>query len=55
MKAAIHITVESEIGKHVQEIACWERNEYRLEDIGLTLARASACWRLFRRFRWSSK
>jgi hypothetical protein len=42
MKAAIHITVESENGKHVQEIACWERNEYRLEDIGLTLAESKS-------------
>jgi hypothetical protein len=38
MKAAVQITLETEVGQQVQEIASWERNEYRLEDIGLTLA-----------------
>ena len=38
MKAAIQITLETEVGQQVQEIASWERNEHRLEDNGLTLA-----------------
>ena len=31
---------ESEVGQHVQEIACLERKEHRLEDVGLTLREA---------------
>ena len=38
MKAAIQITLETEAGQQVEEIARWERSEHRLEDIGLTLA-----------------
>jgi len=38
MKAAIQITLETEAGRQVEEIARWERSEHRLEDIGLTLA-----------------
>lgn len=37
MKAVIEIRVETEGGLHVQEIACWERDEHRLADIGLSL------------------
>jgi len=40
MNARIHITVETEVGQHVEEIACWDRDQHRLEDIGLTLAEA---------------
>jgi hypothetical protein len=42
MKAHIQITIETEIGQHVQQIACWERNEHRMEDIGLTLAESKS-------------
>lgn len=42
MKARIQITVETEVGQQVQEIACWERHEHRLEDIGLTLAESKS-------------
>jgi hypothetical protein len=42
MKAAIQITLETEVGQQVQEIASWERNEHRLEDIGLTLAESKS-------------
>lgn len=38
MKARIQITVETESGQYSQELACWERREHRLEDIGLTLS-----------------
>ena len=37
MKFLIHLIAESEVGQHVQEIACLERKEHRLEDVGLTL------------------
>jgi hypothetical protein len=40
MKFLIHLVAESEAGQHVQEIACLERKEHRLEDIGLTLREA---------------
>jgi hypothetical protein len=42
MKARIQITVETEVGQKVQEIASWERHEHRLEDIGLTLAESKS-------------
>ncbi len=42
MKAHIQITIETEFGQHVQQIACWERKEYGLEDIGLTLAESKS-------------
>src|SRR4029453_8070520 len=38
MKTRIQITIETELGQHVEEIACWERHGHRPEDIGLTLA-----------------
>jgi hypothetical protein len=41
MKARIQVTIESEVGPQVQEIACWNREGHRLEDIGLTLAEAN--------------
>lgn len=28
MKAHIQITIQTEVGQHVQEIACWERKEH---------------------------
>jgi hypothetical protein len=37
MKSRIQIIIETEVGQHVEEIACLERDGYRLEDIGLTL------------------
>ena len=40
MKFLIHLIAESEVGQHVQEIACLERKERRLEDVGLTLREA---------------
>ena len=40
MKFLIHLIAESEVGQHVQEIACLERKEHRLEDVGLTLREA---------------
>jgi hypothetical protein len=40
MKFLIHLIAESEVGQQVQEIACLERKEHRLEDIGLTLREA---------------
>jgi hypothetical protein len=40
MKLLIHLIAESEVGQHVQEIACLERKEHRLEDAGLTLLKA---------------
>jgi hypothetical protein len=40
MKFLIHLVTESEAGQHVQEIACLERKEHRLEDVGLTLREA---------------
>jgi hypothetical protein len=40
MKFLIHLVAEFEAGQHVQEIACLERKEHRLEDIGLTLREA---------------
>jgi hypothetical protein len=43
MKFLIHLVAESEAGQHVQEIACLERKERRLEDIGLTLREAKKC------------
>ena len=42
MRARIQITIETEVGQHVEEIACWERQEHRLEDIGLTLAESKS-------------
>ena len=45
MKFLIHLVAESEAGQHVQEIACLERKEHRLEDVGLTLREAKkAAW-----------
>ena len=40
MKFLIHLIAESEVGQQVQEIACLERKEHRLEDVGLTLREA---------------
>ena len=40
MKFLIHLVAESEAGQHVQEIACLERKEHRLENVGLTLREA---------------
>jgi hypothetical protein len=40
MKLLIHLVAESELGQHVQEIACLERKEHRLENVGLTLREA---------------
>ena len=37
MRFLIHLGAESEAGQRVQEIACLERNEPRLENIGLSL------------------
>ncbi|GAC1456045.1 MAG: hypothetical protein PVSMB10_14030 [Pseudarthrobacter sp.] len=42
MKARIQITIETEVGQYVQEIACWDRKEHRFEDIGLTLAESKS-------------
>jgi len=38
MKARIQITIETDVGPYVEEIACCERPAHRPEDIGLTLA-----------------
>lgn len=35
MKFLIYLVAESEAGQHVQEIACLERKEHRLEEVGL--------------------
>ena len=43
MKFFIHLVAESEAGQHVQEIACLERKEHRLEEVGLTLREAKNC------------
>ena len=40
MKFLIHLIAESGVGQQVQEIACLERKEHRLEDVGLTLREA---------------
>jgi hypothetical protein len=40
MKLLIHLIAESGVGQHVQEIACLERKEHHLEDVGLTLLEA---------------
>jgi hypothetical protein len=40
MKFLIHLVTESEVGQHVQEIACLERKEHRLEEVGLALREA---------------
>jgi hypothetical protein len=40
MKFFIHLVAESEAGQHVQEVACLERKEHRLEEVGLTLREA---------------
>jgi hypothetical protein len=42
MKIAIKITLETEDGQHEQEIACWVRNQHRLEDIGMTLSESKS-------------
>ena len=42
MRARIQITIETEGGQHVEEVACWERQEHRVEDIGLTLAESKS-------------
>jgi hypothetical protein len=36
----IHLVTESEVSQHVQEIACLERKEHRLEEVGLALREA---------------
>jgi hypothetical protein len=38
MKARMQITIETDVGPYVEEMACWERPAHRLEDIGPTLA-----------------
>jgi hypothetical protein len=40
IKLLIHLIAESEVGQHVQEIACFERKEHRLKGLGLTLREA---------------
>src|SRR6476659_5779685 len=40
MKFLINLVTESEVGQHVQEIACLERKEHRLEEVGLALREA---------------
>jgi hypothetical protein len=40
MKFFIHLVAESEADQHVQEIACLERKEHRLEEVGMTLREA---------------
>jgi len=40
MRFLIHLAAESEAGQSLQEIACLERNEPRLENIGLSLREA---------------
>ena len=40
MKFLIHLVTESEVGQHVQEIACLERKDHRLEEVGLALREA---------------
>ena len=40
MRFLIHLVAESEAGQRLQEIACLERNEPRLENIGLSLREA---------------
>jgi hypothetical protein len=40
MKFLVHLVTESEVGQHVQEIACLERKEHRLEEVGLALREA---------------
>ena len=40
MRFLIHLIAESKVSQHVQEIACLERKEHRLEDVGLTLREA---------------
>src|SRR6476646_1064376 len=40
MKFLIQLVTESEVGQHVQEIACLERKEHRLEEVGLALREA---------------
>ncbi len=51
MKFLIHLVTESEVGQQVQEIACLERNQPHLENIGLSLWEAK---QLLSRFRWTS-
>ena len=43
MRFLIHLIAESKVSQHVQEIACLERKEHRLEDVGLTLRRPRSC------------
>jgi hypothetical protein len=38
MKAIIQVVIETELGPQMQEVACLERKEHCLENIGLTLA-----------------
>ena len=40
MKFLIHLIAESKVSQRVQEIACLERKEHRLGDVGLTLREA---------------
>ena len=40
IKLFTHLVAESEAGQHVQEIACSERKEHRLEEVGPTLREA---------------
>jgi hypothetical protein len=40
MRFLIHLVAESEAGQRVQEVACLERNEPRLENIGLSFREA---------------
>ena len=46
MKILIHLIAESGVGQHMQEIACLERKEHCLEDVGLTLPSWRNTWKL---------
>jgi hypothetical protein len=42
MKAIIQVVIETEAGPQMQEVACLERKEHCLENIGLTLAESKS-------------
>jgi hypothetical protein len=42
MKAIIQVVIETELGPQMQEVACLERKEHCLENIGLTLAESKS-------------
>jgi hypothetical protein len=37
MKARMQITIETDVGPYVEEMACWERQAHRREDIGISV------------------